>query len=237
MEAFYSGINAHFALIIRYLKNGNQNPEILGALVETYRDRALDVFIRGLSGDLSKLLVIRGPKSLPEAYAICLELQNLTSINQVTYPSKFSSPQPYRQKYSWPQPNYSSYNNQYQYQDAGRNYQPPHRYSNPRAIKMKPHQSGHSYRSNQGNDNPSVKRSPSTSSNLYPFRKSQRLYQLNAAPPSGEAVLSQHEEKSVSEAYYDEALPDNQAGHQPHTEAGSTGAVNFMADASLAFHT
>jgi len=29
MEAFYSGINAHFALIIRCHKNGNQNPEIL----------------------------------------------------------------------------------------------------------------------------------------------------------------------------------------------------------------
>jgi len=102
---------------------------------------------------------------------------------------------------------------------------------------MEPHQSVYSYRSNQGNDNPSVKRSPSTSSNLNPFRKSPRLYQLNAAPSSGEAALSQHEEKFVSEAYYDEALPDNQAGHQPHTEPGSTGAVNFMADASLAFHT
>jgi len=55
------------------------------------------------------------------------------------------------------------------------------------------------------------------------------LYQLNAAPSSGEAALTQHEEKSVSEAYYDEALPDNKAGHQPHTEAGSTGAVNLMA--------
>jgi len=102
---------------------------------------------------------------------------------------------------------------------------------------MEPHQSGYSYRSNQGNDNPSVKRSSSTSSNLNPFQKSPRLYQLNAAPSSGEAALSQHEEKFVSEAYYDEALPDNQAGHQPHTEPGSTGAVNFMADASLAFHT
>jgi len=49
IDAFYSGINAHFALIIRCLKNGNQNPEILCALVETYRDIALDVFIRGLS--------------------------------------------------------------------------------------------------------------------------------------------------------------------------------------------
>jgi len=39
----YSGINAHFALITRCLKNGNQNPEILGVLVETYSDRALDV--------------------------------------------------------------------------------------------------------------------------------------------------------------------------------------------------
>jgi len=118
-------------------------------------------------------------------------------MNHVTYPSKFSSPEPYRQKYSWPQPIYSSYNKQYQYQDAGRNSQPPHRYSNPRAIKMEPHQSGHSYRSNQGNDNPSIKRSPSTSSNLNPFRKSQRLYQLNAVPSSGEAAFSQHEGKSV----------------------------------------
>jgi len=34
-DTFHSGINAHFALIIRCFKNGNQNPEILSALVET----------------------------------------------------------------------------------------------------------------------------------------------------------------------------------------------------------
>lgn len=237
VEAYYSGINSHFALIIRCLKNGNQNPEILGALVETYRDRALDVFIRGLSGDLSKLLVIRSPKNLPEAYAICLELRNLTSMNHVNYSNRSLPSQPYRQKYSWTQPNYSSYNNQYQYQDAGRNSQSPQRYSNSRAIKMEPHGSGHSYRSNQSNNNSGVKRSPSGSSNLNPFRKSQRLYQLNAAPSSAEAVSNQHEKESVGEGYYDEALSGNQVSHQPHAEDGNTDTVNFMADASLAFHT
>jgi len=35
IDAFYSGINAHFARIIRCLKNGNQNPEILSALVQS----------------------------------------------------------------------------------------------------------------------------------------------------------------------------------------------------------
>ncbi len=36
----------------------------------------LDTFIRGLSGDITRLLGIRKPKSLPEALHLCLKLEN-----------------------------------------------------------------------------------------------------------------------------------------------------------------
>jgi len=61
-------------------------------LIESYRDRTLDVFIRGLNGDISKLLIIRGPKNLPKAFNICLELQSVTSKTHVSYSNRFPSP-------------------------------------------------------------------------------------------------------------------------------------------------
>jgi len=82
VDAFYKAVN---------------NPETTSVLVESYRDRALDVFIRGLNGDISKLSIIRGPKTLPEAYAICLELQNATFEVHVSEKNRFLSPhQAYR---------------------------------------------------------------------------------------------------------------------------------------------
>lgn len=50
--------------------------EAMDVLIQTYRDKALDTFIRGLRGDLSKLLCIREPNSLPQALHLCLKLQN-----------------------------------------------------------------------------------------------------------------------------------------------------------------
>jgi len=106
VDAFHTAVNNHFALIVRSLKNGDQIPEITSILLESYRDRALDVFIRSLREDISKLLIIREPKTLPEAYAICLELQNVNSKVHVSYNNRFPSPhQAYRPlfvpRYPW----------------------------------------------------------------------------------------------------------------------------------------
>lgn len=47
------------------------------AMTYSYRNRALDTFERGLNGDLSRLLSVSEPKSLPEALQMCLKLDNM----------------------------------------------------------------------------------------------------------------------------------------------------------------
>jgi len=49
-------------------------------LVESYRERELDVFIRSLNGNISKLSIIRGPNNFPEAYNICLKLHRCLPV-------------------------------------------------------------------------------------------------------------------------------------------------------------
>lgn len=81
VDDFYATVNHQFSLIINKIRCETYSCETADALVGTYRDRALDVFIRGLSGDLSRLLIIQKPKTLPEAYSACLEMQNLNFRN------------------------------------------------------------------------------------------------------------------------------------------------------------
>jgi len=134
--------------------------------------------------------------------------------------------------------------------DSNRAPQYQHRYPSPRpAIKMESNQSGQSYRSNQSaQGSMGFKRSPSTSSNLNPFRKSQRLYHLNAVPSPNDPGTVQFDGKSNDELYYEEACPRDETTSgdcpsQPNDQLiseeafGNTDEVNFMTDASLAFHT
>ena len=50
--------------------------EAQNLLARTYRDKALDTFIRGLNGDLPKLLGMKEPIDLPQALHLCLKLEN-----------------------------------------------------------------------------------------------------------------------------------------------------------------
>lgn len=96
VDEFYASVNHQFSLIINKIKTENYSTETVEALVETYRNRSLDVFVRGLNGELSRLLIIQRPKTLPEAYSACLEMQNLNlrstrlhpiGRNQITVPN------------------------------------------------------------------------------------------------------------------------------------------------------
>ncbi len=51
-------------------------PESIQILTKTYRDKALHTFIRGLNGELPKLLGIKEPTDLPQALQLCMKLQN-----------------------------------------------------------------------------------------------------------------------------------------------------------------
>lgn len=81
IDQFYANVNHQFSLIVNKIKTEDYAPETISVLIETYRNRALDVFIRGLNGDLSKMLMIQRPSTLPEAYSSCLEIQNLNYRN------------------------------------------------------------------------------------------------------------------------------------------------------------
>lgn len=85
MDEFYASVNHQLSLIINKLKTESYSQETVRALIETYRNRALDVFVRGLSTDLSRMIIIQKPKTLPEAYSACLELQNLTMRNNILH--------------------------------------------------------------------------------------------------------------------------------------------------------
>lgn len=65
-------VNNKFSLILNNLRNGDREPVVVNALIETYRDKALDVFISGVNGDCARVLLVRNPRTLPEACSFCL---------------------------------------------------------------------------------------------------------------------------------------------------------------------
>lgn len=76
VQEFYQMVYQHLSLILNKISCMDVGPESLNLLTRTYRDKALDTFIRGLKGDLPRLLGIREPVDLPQALYLCLKLQN-----------------------------------------------------------------------------------------------------------------------------------------------------------------
>lgn len=78
INEFYQAVYQHLSLILDKVSCLDLDESSLCAMTNTYREKALDTFIRGLSGDLPRLLSIREPTSLPQALHICLKLDNMT---------------------------------------------------------------------------------------------------------------------------------------------------------------
>lgn len=76
INEFYQKVYSHLSLILNKIGCMEVGEEAIHLLTENYRAKALDTFVRGLSGDLPRLLGIREPKSLPEALHLCLKLEN-----------------------------------------------------------------------------------------------------------------------------------------------------------------
>lgn len=91
IDEFYANINHQFSLIVNKIKTEEYSTDTVEVLIETYRNRALDVFIRGLNGELSRMLMIQRPQTLPEAYTSCLEFQNLNYRNIVIHKKGFNN--------------------------------------------------------------------------------------------------------------------------------------------------
>ena len=77
VQQFYHTVYAHLSLILNKISTMEMSTEAMHVLVSTYREKALDVFIRGLKGDLPRLLGMREPADLPQALHLCLKLENM----------------------------------------------------------------------------------------------------------------------------------------------------------------
>lgn len=76
VENYYQSVYNHLSLIQNKIASMNLPSEALYHLTSSYREKALDTFIRGLRGDLPRLLGIREPADLPTALNLCLKLEN-----------------------------------------------------------------------------------------------------------------------------------------------------------------
>lgn len=74
---FYQKVYHHLSLILDKIDCLDIGNEALDVLTQTYRDKALDTFIRGLNGNLPSLMSVTNPTSLPQALNACLKLGNL----------------------------------------------------------------------------------------------------------------------------------------------------------------
>lgn len=74
---FYQLVYHHLSLILNKLSAMDLGQESMNVMTQAYRDKALDTFVRGLKGDLPKLLSVREPADLPQALHLCLKLQNM----------------------------------------------------------------------------------------------------------------------------------------------------------------
>lgn len=244
LDEFYAQVNHQFSLIVNKVKTEDYSHETMNALINTYRNRALDVFIRGVNGEMSRMMTIRRPETLPEAYSLCLEIQNLnfrnlaiqrrdlhnsivTPINQIFPRSAghYNSghpPKPAPRTSTKPLP-ISQRNEAYNIQHR-QSPQPPPRPSQAKPpVPMEVDESIQTKRVNYMNrpaENPVGKRN--YSSDNYPY-KQQRVYNLettNNYSAEDDIQLCKDELEEDSTEYDDE-----------ETE------VNFMTQASLAYHT
>lgn len=94
---FYQEVYNHLSLILSKLSSLEMGQEALHLLTQTYRNKALDTFIRGLNGDLPKLLGMKEPSDLPQALHLCMKLENQGYRAQYAYNQnknrKFQQPQ------------------------------------------------------------------------------------------------------------------------------------------------
>lgn len=143
IEQFYQEVYAHLTLILNKIGCMKIGPEAMQLMTETYRNKALDTFIRGLRGDLPRLLGTREPTDLPQALHLCLKLENQNyrtqQINKNTPPhnprrnQNNGQPQfyphlahfPQNQYRYTPQTNYNPRNQQFPSQSPYNPFNPP----------------------------------------------------------------------------------------------------------------
>lgn len=82
-QQFYRSVYALLTIILNKVSCMEISEEGIQILTETYKRKALDTFIGGLSGDLPRLLGIREPEDLPQALYLCEKLENQSRRNNM----------------------------------------------------------------------------------------------------------------------------------------------------------
>lgn len=77
IDEFYHKVYQHLSLILNKLGSMDLGNEALSVMTTSYRNKALDTFVRGLKGDLPRLLSIKEPENLPQALYLCQKLKNV----------------------------------------------------------------------------------------------------------------------------------------------------------------
>lgn len=100
VQDYYQSVYKHLSLILNKIGCMEIPREAATLLTANYRDKALDTFIRGLKGDLPRLLGMKEPADLPQALHLCLKLENqnyrtqYATTNQGTYRRQFNQTPP-----------------------------------------------------------------------------------------------------------------------------------------------
>lgn len=247
IDEFFARVNHQLSLLINKIKTEDYSQETVNALTENYRNRALDIFIRGLNGDVSKMLTIQKPQTLPEAYTSCLEFQNLNFRNfQVrhgntnnTIVAPINQMFPPRTQTGSKIPQITSreknqvYSNQPDMnQKPSWNSAPPPRPTNPKPPQ--PMEVDKSIQSRQINymNRPENKRF-NGSDNLP--RKQQRLFATDVALDQEFETNESQKEEQLNERYL-EAYEEIE-GWNDDAVNEDLAELNFTTEASLAYHT
>lgn len=97
IEDFYQEVYSHFSLILNKISSLGYDRGTETILIESYRNKTLDTFVRGLNGDLPRLLAIKEPTNLPQALYLCQKLANQnfrTSYAQHSQKNNYRPPLP-----------------------------------------------------------------------------------------------------------------------------------------------
>lgn len=79
---FYQQVYGHLSLLLEKISCMTSSRESICLFTSSYREKALDTFIRGLKGNLPTLLAISAPEDLPQALQLCLKLENQNSRSE-----------------------------------------------------------------------------------------------------------------------------------------------------------
>ena len=78
LEEHFDNVNELLSLIVNQINMNmkHSSPDVASALIDSYKDKAIDSFVRGLDGTVSTLLKNYRPDTLAAAYAYCVSYQN-----------------------------------------------------------------------------------------------------------------------------------------------------------------